>query len=141
MTGEEIKIGDENTSEEVKNFSELYNVIIKKGKVIGSDGTEHKADDVIAKINQARKALKGLQKQGGITTLTREAIKKLIKEKSDLMQLIRKITRQEGLRVKVTELAIDEVIERGVSSPAPVEQKTEKKGEKSNGKGKDLPSV
>ena len=123
--GEEIILEDsadkkpdeEPVIETAKNFNELYDVIKKTGEIIGSDGTEYDANDLIDRIDELREGLEKLQKKGGIKkikALTQEAIKELMEADGNSKMLIRQITRAEGLRNKVVKLAIDEVITREV---------------------------
>jgi len=121
--GEEIEIRiDEDeekeniTFETAENFDELYALIEKFGKVIGSNGKEYNSDSLIGKIKTFRARVKDFQEREGITQLTKkEKIRNLIEGNLDLHDLTCRITRSKELRNRVVDLAIDEVINRAVS--------------------------
>ena len=114
----EIKIDEDEKNiifETAKNFDELYILIKKFSKIIGSGGEEYKPDYLINRVKTVRTEIKDFQEKGGITQLTRKEIKNLIKTNSDLHDLMCRITRSKVLRNRVVNLAIDEIINRAVS--------------------------
>lgn len=101
-----------------KNFNELYDIIKKMGKIIGSSGIEYEIDDLISRINELRKGLKKFQGKDEIKKLkelTQETVKELIGTNGNLKVLMCQITRAEGLRIRAVKLSIDEVITREIS--------------------------
>jgi len=112
------KPDEEPSIETAKSFNELYDIVKKVEEVIGSDGTDYEANDLIDRIDELREGLEKIQEKDGIKklkALTHEAVKELIGADENLKMLMRQITRAEGLRNKVIKLAIDEVITREVS--------------------------
>ena len=98
--------------EEAPNFDKLYEIIKNKETIAGFK-YNFNADFLVDKINQIREELKDSQKEGDIKDLNPEAIKRfMVMENMTIKELILYITRKDGLRAKVIELAIDEVIER-----------------------------
>ncbi len=95
------------------NFGNLYEILRRKQIIIGSNGREYKAGDLIELIEDFREDLEHLQKQDKIKELTVESVKRLVFENEFLKTDILNITRSEGLRNRVVDLAINEVIERG----------------------------
>lgn len=102
------------------DFDKLYEVIRNKGTIVGTIvGFRHnyEADFLIDKINRIREELEDSRKEGEIEDFSREAIKRFMAKKNMIIkELIHCITRSEGLRAKVVELAIDEVIERATKN-------------------------
>ena len=99
--------------EEAPNFDKLYEIIRKKG-VITSSKHKYEAPYLINKIDQIRGELGDSQKENEIKDLSREVIEIFMARKNMIIKkLIIDITRSNGLRARVIELAIDEVIKNG----------------------------
>jgi len=98
--------------EEAPSFDKLYEIIRKKG-IITSSKHKYEAPYLINKIDQIRGELGDSQKEDEIKDLSRKAIKRFMAKKNLIIKkLIIDITRSNGLRAKVIELVINEVIER-----------------------------
>ena len=101
--------------EEVSDFDKLYEILKSKGVITGSI-CDYEACYLIDKISQIREELEDSRRKGKIKTLTQEKIKEFMARNEILKKQIRNITKSEGLRAKVKELAIDEVIEKGMKN-------------------------
>jgi len=97
--------------EKALDFNKLYKILRSKKVIIGSKGKKYQARDIIDKIARIREDLEDARREGEIERLTQEEIKEFIARDENLKEQIWNITRSEGLRAKVIELAIDEVIE------------------------------
>lgn len=96
--------------EQVLDFDKLYKIIRDK-KTIAGCKYNFNADFLIDKINQIREELKDSQREGDIKDLSPKAIENFIAiENMTIRELIISITRKDGLRAKVIELAINEMI-------------------------------
>lgn len=96
--------------EQAPNFDKLYEIIKNKETIAGSKYS-CKADFLVDRINQIREELKDSQREGDIKDLNPEAIKRfMVMENMTIRKLILYITRSDGLRAKVIELAINEII-------------------------------
>lgn len=92
--------------EEALDFDKLYEILRSK----------YKAHLLIDKINQIREDLKDSRREGEIEKLTPEGIGRFMAGNMIIKKQILDITREEGLRTKVIELAIYEVIERAMKN-------------------------
>ena len=99
---DEIRIVGEISS--TRSFRELYEAIKQKKEIIGSM-IKYKPDDLIDEIEDLREALE----EKTINPLTREEIDNFIKKNSGLFL---KFTRNEGLRKKIKQLIVLEIIAR-----------------------------
>ncbi|MBZ9577644.1 hypothetical protein KJA13_01225 [Patescibacteria group bacterium] len=97
------------------DFDKLYEILRSK-RVIAGSKYNYEAHLLIDRINQIREDLEDSRREGEIKELTPEGIGRFITENENLKEQIRNITRKEGLRTKVIELAIDEVIERATKN-------------------------
>ena len=95
--------------EEVSDFDKLYEILKSKWVITGSI-CNYEACYLIDKISQIREELEDLRREGKIETLTQEKIKEFMAGNEILKKLLRDITKSEGLRAKVKELAIDELM-------------------------------
>lgn len=98
------------------DFDKLYEILRRKRVIVSSKGRKYQAGDIIDKIARIREDLEDSRREGEIEKLTPEGIGRFITENENLKEQIRNITRNEGLRTKVIELAIDEVIERAAKN-------------------------
>jgi len=101
--------------EKALDFDKLYEILRSKGVITGSK-CNYEARYLIDKINQLREELEDSRREGDIEILTQEKIKEFMARDEILKKQIRNITKSEGLRAKVKELAIDEVIEKGMKN-------------------------
>ena len=92
------------------DFIELYKILRRKGVIIGSRGKEYQARDIIDQIARIREDLEDSRREWGIEELTPEKIGRFMLENESLKKQILAITNKEGLRTKVIELAIKEII-------------------------------
>jgi len=97
------------TIEKALNFNELYEILINKEVIAGSKEKRYQAEDIIDQIAQIREDLEDSRRELGIEELTPERIGRFMVENESLKKQILGITRKEGLRTKVIELAIKEI--------------------------------
>jgi len=97
--------------EGVSDFNKLYKILRSKIVITGSK-CNYEARYLIDKINQLREELEDSRREGDIEILTQEKIKEFMARDEILKKQIRNITKSEGLRAKVKELAIKEVMKR-----------------------------
>jgi len=100
--------------EKALDFDKLYKILRSKRVITGSKGKKYQARDIIDKIARIREDLEDSRREGEIEELTPEGIGEFMVGNMIIKKQILDITRNEGLRAKVKELAIDEVIERGM---------------------------
>jgi len=93
---------------EAKSFSQLYQVLNKKGEIIGSRRIRYSSELLINTIDKLRKNLNELKEAGlDFGKINEDKLKETEFWKSQLNE----ITRSEGLREKVSELLIKELKE------------------------------
>lgn len=98
------------------DFDKLYEILRSKRVIAGSKGRKYQAGNIIDKIARIREDLEDSRREGEIEELTPEGIGIFMAGNMIIKKQIHDITRREGLRNKVIELAIDEVIERGMKN-------------------------
>ena len=101
--------------EKATNFDELFKIIQEKKEVIGADGWAHSANYLMETIGEVGKIAEELQKNDFITAGSEDEIRSDLNDEPDFRRKIRCITRTEGLREKVFELIIKEVMVKGIS--------------------------
>jgi len=101
---------DKRDIKKASNFDELYKILTRKKVIIGSSGKEYQARNIIDQIAQIREDLEDSQREWGRRELTPEKIGVFMLENESLKKQIVNITKKDGLRVKVIELAINEII-------------------------------
>jgi len=94
--------------EETSDFDKLYEILRRK-KVIAGSKYNYEARYLIDRINQIREELEDSRRDGDIKILAQEKIKEFMEKDEILKKLLRDITKREGLRAKVKELAINEL--------------------------------
>jgi len=95
--------------EEAPDFDKLYEILRSK-KIITGSKCNYEACYLIDKINQIREELEDSRRDEDIEILAQKKIKEFMEKDEILKKLLRDVTKSEGLRAKVKELAIDGLI-------------------------------
>ena len=88
--------------EEASSFDELYEILRKK----------YQAGNMIDNIAQIREDLEDSRREEDIGELTPKGVGRFMLENESLKRQILNITRKEGLRTRVMELAIKEIMSK-----------------------------
>lgn len=91
------------------DFSKLYKVLRSKRVIIGSSGKKYLAKTIIDQIARIREYLEDSRREWGTEELTPERIGIFMLENESLKRQILGITKKDGLRTKIIELAIKEI--------------------------------